>query len=63
MVNNGETVVIAGLTSNEKKDNEAGIPYLKSIPILGHLFKRSQKSANKRDLVIFVTPHIIHSEI
>jgi type IV pilus assembly protein PilQ len=63
MVNNGETVVIAGLTSNEKKNNEAGIPYLKSIPILGNLFKRSQKSTNKRDLVIFVTPHIIHSEI
>jgi len=63
LVNNGETVVIAGLTSNEKKNNEAGIPYLKSIPILGYLFKRSQKSATKRDLVIFVTPHIIHSEI
>jgi type IV pilus assembly protein PilQ len=63
LVNNGETVVIAGLTSNEKKSNSAGIPFLKDIPILGYLFKRSQKSATKRDLVIFVTPHIIHSEI
>jgi type IV pilus assembly protein PilQ len=63
LVNNGETVVIAGLTSNEKKNNEAGIPYLKNIPIIGYLFKRSQKSNTKRDLVIFVTPHIVHSEI
>jgi type IV pilus secretin PilQ/predicted competence protein len=63
LVNNGETVVIAGLTSNEKKNNEAGIPYLKNIPIIGYLFKRSQKTTTKRDLVIFITPYIIHSEI
>jgi type IV pilus secretin PilQ/predicted competence protein len=63
MVNNGETVVIAGLTSNEKKDAESGIPYLKNIPILGYLFKSSRKSTAKKDLVIFVTPHIIHSGI
>jgi len=63
LVNNGETVVIAGLTSNEKQNVETGIPVLKSIPILGNLFKRSTKSNNKKDLVIFVTPHIIHSGI
>jgi type IV pilus secretin PilQ/predicted competence protein len=63
LVNNGETVVIAGLTSNEKKDGESGIPFLKDIPILGYLFKRSTKSTDKRDLVIFVTPHIIHPGI
>jgi len=63
LVNNGETVVIAGLTSNEKRNASTGIPFLKDIPILGHLFKKSDKSANKKDLVIFVTPHIIHSEI
>ncbi|MCL2184088.1 MAG: hypothetical protein FWB85_11545 [Chitinispirillia bacterium] len=63
LVNNGETVVIAGLTSNEKQDVDMGIPVLKNIPILGNLFKRSTKNANKRDLVIFVTPHIIHAGI
>jgi len=63
LVNNGETVVIAGLTKNDKKSGESGIPYLKDIPILGYLFKKSQKSNNKNDLVIFVTPHIIHAEI
>jgi len=63
LVNNGETVVIAGLTSNEKTNNETGIPYLKSIPILGYLFKNSNKKTQKSDLIIFVTPYIIHSEI
>lgn len=63
MVNNGETVVIAGLTSNEQRTTEGGIPILKDIPLLGNLFKRSQKTLDKRDLIIFVTPHIIHSEM
>ncbi len=63
VVNNGETVVIAGLTSNEKIEEEAGIPFFKNIPIIGHLFKRSNKSLDKKDLIIFVTPHIIQKDM
>jgi type IV pilus assembly protein PilQ len=63
MVKNGETVVIAGLTSNEKTEGESGVPFLKNIPIIGNLFKSSNKSARKMDLMIFVTPHIIHSDM
>jgi len=63
LVNNGETVVIAGLTKNEKRQTSTGIPFLKDIPILGYLFRRTDKGNDKDDLVIFVTPHIIHSEI
>ncbi len=63
VVSNGETVVIAGLTSNEKIEAEEGIPFLKSIPFLGNLFKRSRKSLDKKDLIIFVTPHIIQRDV
>lgn len=63
VVNDGETVVIAGLTSDEKHDTEEGIPILKDIPLIGHLFKRSSKTMDKKDLVIFVTPNIIKSDI
>ena len=59
VVSNGETVVIAGLTSNETSKVESGIPVLKNIPLLGNLFKKSEKRVEKRDLIIFVTPHII----
>lgn len=59
VVNNGETVVIAGLTSNETQKVDNGIPFLKDIPIIGHLFKKSDKTVDKKDLIIFVTPHII----
>jgi type II secretory pathway component GspD/PulD (secretin) len=59
VVNDGETVVIAGLTSNEDQNTEAGVPFLKDIPLIGNLFKRSKKSRTNKDLIIFVTPHII----
>ena len=60
VVNNGETVVIAGLTSNEFTEAESGIPILKDIPLLGNLFKKSDKNREKKDLIIFVTPFIIN---
>ena len=63
VVNNGETVVIAGLTSNEYAETEEGIPILKDIPLLGNLFKRSNKSREKKDLIIFVTPYILNSNL
>jgi type II secretory pathway component HofQ len=59
VVNNGETVVIAGLTSNETQKVDNGIPFLKDIPIIGYLFKKSDKTVDKKDLIIFVTPNII----
>lgn len=60
VVSNGETVVIAGLTSNETQKAESGIPVLKDIPLLGNLFKKSKKNVDKKDLIIFVTPVIIN---
>lgn len=63
VVNDGETVVIAGLTSNEKHDSEEGIPILKDIPLLGHFFKRTGKTVDKKDLIIFVTPHILKRDM
>lgn len=63
VVADGETVVIAGLTKNEDAESESGIPFLKDIPLLGHLFKYSKKTVNKQDLVIFVTPRIMRNHL
>jgi type IV pilus assembly protein PilQ len=63
VVSDGETVVIAGLTSNESVQSEEGIPVLKDIPLLGNLFKRTKKQLEKQDLIVFVTPHIINKKV
>jgi type IV pilus secretin PilQ/predicted competence protein len=59
VVSDGETVVIAGLTTKEETETETGVPLLKDIPLIGYLFKHTASSTSKRDLIIFVTPHIV----
>lgn len=63
VVGDGETVVIGGLTRNEHRETESGIPFLMDIPVLGNLFKYTKKTVAKSDLVIFVTPRIVHNYI
>lgn len=62
VVNDGETVVIAGLTTKTEDESESGVPVLKDIPILGYLFKHTAKRTRKSDLIIFVTPHIVRGK-
>jgi type IV pilus assembly protein PilQ len=59
LVNNGETAVIGGLTVQDISKNRTGIPLLMDIPILGHLFARTEERKEKRDLLIFVTPYVV----
>ena len=55
----GQPVVIGGLIDNEKSSNDSKVPILGDIPLLGQLFKFSAKSNQKRELLIFLTPHIV----
>ena len=59
IVYNNQPVVIGGLRSSDRKDQSFGIPWLNKIPVLGWLFKNDYKAHIKKELVIFVTPHII----
>ncbi len=62
VVSDGETVVIGGLTNQEKKSVQKGIPILKDIPLLGMLFRYTKHETVTNDLVIFVTPHLVKSD-
>jgi general secretion pathway protein D len=55
----GQPVVIGGLISNDKSSSESKVPILGDIPILGNLFKFSNHSSQKTELLIFLTPHIV----
>jgi type IV pilus assembly protein PilQ len=59
LVNDGETVVIGGLTIIEKTRSRSGIPLLMDLPVIGALFRNESVRENKRDLLIMVTPHIV----
>lgn len=61
IVENGQTAVIGGLTTQDEVETVIGIPILKDIPIIGMLFKYTNTRFESRDLVIFVTPTIIEN--
>ncbi len=59
LVNDGETAVIGGLTVTQVTQSKSGIPVLVDLPLVGKLFGVTQKSEEKRDLLILITPHVI----
>ena len=59
LLDNGETGVFGGLTLSDVSRTESGIPLLMDLPLLGNLFKTTQETERKQDLIILVTPRIV----
>jgi len=59
LVENGGTVVIGGIFEQSDKDDEARVPALGEVPILGWLFKNQQRVSRKTELLVFITPRVI----
>lgn len=56
----GATVMLGGLISETATDSNSGVPGLKDIPGLGHLFKKSGQTRARTEMVILITPYIIN---
>ncbi len=61
VVENGSTVVIAGLIRDDKTGSIGKVPILGDIPLLGWLFKSRSQNKTKTNLLIFITPRIVTS--
>ncbi len=59
MIKNGQTLVIAGLITENKTSSNSKVPFLGDVPVLGRAFKKSNDKKDKTELMIFLTPHII----
>jgi len=59
LVRDGETVVIGGIMKDTSSNSESGVPYLKDIPYLGWLFKKSSWQKDFEELIVFITPRVI----
>ncbi len=60
--NDGQTIVIGGLSKEASSRNDTGTPFLEDIPGLGYLFKRKSSADRMEELLIFITPHILKSK-
>jgi type IV pilus assembly protein PilQ len=59
LVNDGETIVMGGLTETDLTVTKSGIPFLVDLPIIGRLFGFTSQTEQRRDLIILITPHIV----
>ncbi|MDX1266736.1 MAG: type IV pilus secretin PilQ, partial [Oceanisphaera sp.] len=63
LVNDGETLVLGGIFQQNILRSVTKVPWLGDIPVVGRLFKTTSDSNKKRELIIFVTPRIVHDSI
>jgi type IV pilus assembly protein PilQ len=59
LVANGQTVVLGGIYETERRETVTKVPVLGDIPFAGALFRSKQRTDNKAELLIFVTPRIL----
>ena len=59
LVDNGGTVVIGGIYTQETRDNTQRIPFFGDLPYIGWLFKNREWIDDKTELLIFITPKIV----
>lgn len=59
LVDNGGTVVIGGVYTQDESDSTSKVPGLGDIPVLGWLFKNNTRAKSKKELLVFITPKIL----
>jgi type IV pilus assembly protein PilQ len=59
LVKDGQTVVLGGIYETERRETLTKVPVLGDIPFLGAAFRNKQRTNNKAELLIFVTPRIL----
>ncbi len=59
LVENGGTVVIGGIFEQADREDETKVPFFGDLPVLGNLFKTKTRTANKSELLVFITPKML----
>jgi len=62
-VASGQTVLLAGLISEQQTGGRSGIPILEQIPGVGELFSDTTKAIVRTELIIFIRPQIIRDSV
>jgi type II secretory pathway component GspD/PulD (secretin) len=61
VVEDGKTIIIAGIIESRYDNVVEKIPVISRIPVLGHLFKSQSRTKKKTELMLILTPHIVNN--
>jgi general secretion pathway protein D len=62
VVQDGQTVGLAGLITDNLSKGNSGIPFLKDIPILGLLAGTQNNQRTRTELLVLITPHVLYDQ-
>lgn len=62
LVENGGTIVIGGIFTQEERNDVNKVPFLGDLPFIGNVFKNTAKKDVKTELMIFLTPRILENK-
>lgn len=62
-LNDGETVILGGIFQRQTVHGKTQVPKLGDVPLLGALFRDSTEEVKRRELVIFITPRLVKTEM
>ena len=63
LVENGGTVVIGGIYTQDENVNTTKVPFFGDLPGIGALFRNTQRRDNKTELLVFITPRVINTNL
>lgn len=62
-VQDGNTIILGGLLRTEYEETKTSVPVLSKIPFVGGAFRHRDRSEKERELIIFITPHILKEDV
>jgi type IV pilus assembly protein PilQ len=63
LVENGGTVVLGGIFEQQERKTVTKVPFLGDLPVVGYLFKNTSTVSDRSELLIFITPRIVTSQV
>lgn len=61
-VKHGETLILGGIYQEDRSDRQSALPLLTDIPLLGRLFRSDGETRRNRELLVFLTPHLVDKQ-
>ena len=63
LVDNGGTVVIGGIYTQNERDTLTKVPFFGDLPVFGNLFRNSSRTNDKTELLVFITPRLVNDRL
>ena len=59
---NGDTIALGGLITESRSKSKSGVPYLAKIPLLGALFRDTNNTTSRTELILLITPRVMRDD-